>query len=177
MLEVGDNLGTRERSPKMQLLEPYAKRPVRPLGLFEHDGWRLKVYGIRYGAELPDADLVEAAQRLAAERLPDPAGDGTEERYGVGFLGVHEGRGSDFVFLDWWQNENELHHHTWVAPKGRPIAFEYVTPTGLSACVSACVWDLSVICFERQAWLEDVLANPAGPDVEAYLGRTLDGMV
>lgn len=157
----------------MELLEPYNARPVRPLGLHEHEGWRLKLYGIAYGRELPAPELVDAAKRLAEERLPHPVGDGAEERYGVGFLGVHEGRGSDFVFLDWWQNENELHHHTWVAQKGRPIEFDYVTPSGLSACV----WDLSVICFERQTWLDTVLANPQGPDIEAYLGRRLDGMV
>ena len=157
----------------MQLLEPYGKRPVRPLGLHEHDGWRLKVYSIAYGKDLADAVLIEVATLLAGEHLPEATGDGVEERYGVGFLGVHEGRGSDFVFLDWWQNENELHHHTWVAQKGRPIEFEYVTPSGLSACV----WDLSVICFERQVWLEAVLANPFGPDIEAYLERRLDAMV
>jgi hypothetical protein len=156
----------------MQLLEQYATRPVRPLGLFEHAGWRLEVYGIAYERDLPDAALISAAHDLTRERLPltDVA---SEERYGVGFLGVHEGRGSDFVFLDWWQNENELHQHTWVAPKGRPPAFEYVTPTDLSACV----WDLSVICFERQAWVETVLANPAGPDLDAYLARRLDAVV
>jgi hypothetical protein len=31
------------------------------------------------------------------------------------------------------------------------------------------VWDLRVICFERQAWLDAVLANLAGPDLEADL--------
>ena len=27
---------------------------------------------------------------------------------------------------------------------------------------------------ERRAWLEDVLANPAGPDLDLYLGRRFD---
>lgn len=38
----------------------------------------------------------------------------------------------------------------------------------------ACVWDLTVIGFERQAWLERALANPAGPGLDAYLARQLD---
>jgi hypothetical protein len=33
------------------------------------------------------------------------------------------------------------------------------------------VWELGAIDFERRAWLEDVLANPEGPDVERYLAR------
>jgi hypothetical protein len=155
----------------VRLAEPYAPRPVRPLGTFEHDGWRLKVYGIAYRGAAPSAELLGAAQGIAAQTLPFPATfDG---RYGVGFLGVHAGRGHDFVFVDWWEDENELHHHVFVAPSAEPDAFRDVTATGLSACV----WDLSVICFERQAWLETVLTDPDGPDIEAYLGRRLDAVV
>ncbi len=154
-----------------QLQEPYAPRPIRPLAPWENAGWRLKVYGIAYGRDLPRPALVQAAQQIAAQRLPQPAV--TPDRYGVGFLGVHDGRGAAFVFVDWWQSENELHHHVYVAPTERPRALEYVTPTGLSACV----WDLAVICFERKAWLETVLANPAGPDLDAYLVRCLDADV
>ena len=47
----------------------------------------------------------------------------------------------------------------------KPAALEYVTPTGLTACV----WDLRVLCFERQAWIDTVLTNPVGPDLEKYL--------
>ncbi|HML21399.1 MAG TPA: hypothetical protein PKD09_07125 [Aggregatilinea sp.] len=154
-----------------QLQEPYAPRPIRLLDPWAYAGWRLKVYGIAYGRALPRPELVEAAQAVAAQRLPQPAVTG--DRYGVGFLGVHDGRGAAFVFVDWWQSENELHHHVYVAPTEQPTALEYVTPSGLSACV----WDLAVICFERQAWLETVLANPAGPDLDAYLARCLDADV
>jgi hypothetical protein len=34
-----------------------------------------------------------------------------------------------------------------------------------------------VIDFERRAWLTDVLANPAGPDVERYLARRHDAEI
>ncbi|HSF81772.1 MAG TPA: hypothetical protein VLA49_11090 [Anaerolineales bacterium] len=46
----------------------------------------------------------------------------------------------------------------------------YATPTGLTACV----WDLRLMAFERQSWLETVLANPSGPDLEAYLACRLN---
>ena len=32
-----------------------------------------------------------------------------------------------------------------------------------------CVWELVVAAAERQAWIDSVLANPAGPDIERYL--------
>ncbi len=39
---------------------------------------------------------------------------------------------------------------------------------------SICVWDLQVMAFERDAYVETVLSAPADPDVEAYLARHLD---
>ena len=41
----------------------------------------------------------------------------------------------------------------------------------------ACAWDLSVIAFERAAWVQHMLANPRGPDLEAYLVAQLDEAV
>lgn len=153
--------------PLIELAEAYRPRPVRFLGEYAHEGWRLKVYGIAYDRELPRAKLVEAAKRIARERLPQPAaGYG---RYGVGFLGVHDGRGANFVFVDWWADENELHHHVYTSASDELSDLKYTTPTGLSVCV----WDLKVQSFERDAWVEEVLKNPDGPDVEAYMRRRL----
>ena len=39
---------------------------------------------------------------------------------------------------------------------------------------AACVWDLRVIGFERDAWLSKVLRNPGGPDIDAYLFERLN---
>lgn len=72
--------------------------------------------------------------------------------------------------MDFWADENELHHHVYVAPKDDSTNLTYMAPTGLTACV----WDLRVLCFERQAWIETMLANPAGPDLDAYLTRQLN---
>ena len=73
------------------------------------------------------------------------------------------------ALIYWWQSENELHQRIYVSPKDEPIAFTQVEnqPTG-------CVWELAVVDFERRAWLEDVLANSSGPDVERYLERRFD---
>lgn len=154
----------------LRLLEPYSPRPIRFIELWEDGGWRIKVYGILYrgGADRPDPELLTAARGAARARLPQPAV--AEDRYGVGFLGVHRGRGANLVFVDWWASENELHHHVYRANPGTPAALTDVTPTGSAACV----WDLRVIGFERDAWVETVLANPAGPDVDAYLLRRLN---
>ena len=158
---------SRLATPDFALSEPYRPRPVRFLEEWRQAGWRLKVYGIAYGRELPRAELIETAKRIARARLPQPAV--REGRYGVGFLGVHDGRSANFVFVDWWADENELHHHVYTSASDELIDLKYRTPTGLSACV----WDLRVQAFERDAWVEEVLKNPNGPDVEAYMRRRL----
>lgn len=154
----------------MQLEEPYAPRWVRHLEVWNHGDWRLKLYGIAYQGDAPGRDLVDSAKQEATARLPAPAH--TPRRYGVGFMGVHEGRGANLMFLDWWADENELHHHACVTGPAPPYAWHYVTPTGLAACV----WDLAVICFERRAWIDTVLAA-AAPDPEAYLRAIYSGSI
>jgi GNAT superfamily N-acetyltransferase len=147
---------------------PYKARAIRFLELWHVGDWRMKVYGIAYEGERPRAELVEAAKDVATERLRSvPA---SMRHYSVGFVGVHDGRTSNFVFVDWWADENELHHHVYVSPAEEPTRLSYITPTGLTACV----WDLRVMGFERQAWLETVLKNSSGADVEAYLERRLN---
>ena len=152
----------------IQLREPYQARPIRCMELWQIAGWRIKVYGIAYQRPSPRQALLAAAKTVALPHLSQAAEK--HNHYGVGFLGVHDGRGANFVFLDYWADENELHHHVYVSPTDQPAQMEYITPTGLTACV----WDLRVMCFERQAWLETVLANPAGPDIDAYLARQLN---
>jgi hypothetical protein len=83
----------------MYLSEPYTLRSVRFLDLLTFDGWRVKLYGIAYRAERPGQALVDAAVAAARERLPRPAV--TDDRYGIGFVGAHQGRGGNFVFVDW----------------------------------------------------------------------------
>lgn len=151
-----------------KLIKPYKPRPIRFIELWEESGWRIKVYGIAYNRELPRRELIESAKKVARERLPQPAN--TPNRYGAGFLGIHDGRGANFVFVDWWADENELHHHVYISPSEQTQQLRYASP----ADAQACVWDLFVLSFERQAWLETVLTNPAGGDIEAYLQRRLN---
>lgn len=157
-----------ERSKQLlELREPYAPRPIRFLETWGTGGWRLKVYGISYGRERPRAGLVETAKAIARACLP-PAHE--RGNYGVGYVGVHDGRGANFIFVDWWADENELHHHVFAAPSDEVEALPEITATGLSACV----WDLRVQCFEREAWLETVLRNPAESSLDDYMRRRLN---
>ena len=152
------------------LREAYAMRPIRCRGVLEAEGWRLKLYEAAYDRERPRPELVEAAKGLV-NRLPQPPD--SDGRYGVGFLCAHDGRGGCYAFVDWWADENELHHLIYTAPADRPAELEPVGPGDLTACV----WDLAIMAFEREAWLDTVLKNPDGPDLDRYLEVTFDGDV
>ena len=152
-------------------MTPYQPRPVRFLELWRVEAWRIKLYGIAYRGEHPRPALVEAARTAAEEqlrRVPDAM-----QHYGVGFLGIHDGRTSNFVFLDFWAEENELHHHVFVSPTDQPARLVYATPSGICACV----WDLRLQAFECEAWLTHVLDRAGSPDFEGYLASTLNADV
>ena len=159
-----------KESPAAGLAGPYEPRHVRFIRREDVDGWRLKLYGIALNGKEPHPEFVEATRDLAASVLPQPpAGD---DRYGVGFATAHDATSLYIALIYWWQSENELHQRIYVSPKDDPIAFSQVEnqPAG-------CVWELAVVDFERRAWLDDVLANPPGPDLERYLVRRLDADV
>lgn len=146
---------------------PYEPRHVRFVRREDVDGWRLKLYGIALNGKEPHPRFVEATRELAASVLPQPPS--ADDRYGVGFATAHDATALYIALIYWWQSENELHQRIYLSSKDDPIAFTQVKnqPTG-------CVWELAIVDFERRAWLEDVLANPSGPDVELYLDRRLD---
>jgi hypothetical protein len=149
---------------------PYRPRHVRFLRRADVEGWRLKLYGIALEGKEPDREFVEATSRLAGSVLPRPPV--TDGRYGVGFATAHDAAAAFIALVYWWQSENELHQRIFVGPKASPIDLEQVEnqPAG-------CVWELEIVDFERRAWLEDVLANPDGPDLERYLSRHVDADV
>jgi hypothetical protein len=160
----------------MRLELPYAPRPIRPLGLWAFPAIRLKVYGIAHGRPLPRSELVDAARHTVERHLRD---NPTRHRsHGAGFVGIHDGRGENQVFLDVWINDNELLHHCYTSPPASPADLR--PPAAGSPHVdhtSVCVWDLAVQCFERQAWLTHVLTRPGGPDLEGYLAARLSADV
>jgi hypothetical protein len=143
---------------------PYAPRHIRFIRGEDVDGWQLKLYSIALEGKEPRQEFLAATLDLAASVLPRPAV--TDGRYGVGFATAHDATTFCIVLVYWWQSENELHQRIYVSPKDDPAALAQVPdqPAG-------CVWELGVVDFERRAWLEDVLANPDGPDIERYLER------
>ena len=170
--------------------QPYAPRPVSLLEVWDTGlpsggrgprqpegavdvsaNLRLKVYGISYLRPRPREELIRAAKEAVSVFLR--VGSTRHATYGLGFLGIHDGRTENQVFLDRWCNENELLHTTGASPVENPMDLKR---TGWDHN-SVCVWDLAVQCFERQAWVKHMLTGAAGPDPAAYLAAHLSGEV
>jgi hypothetical protein len=157
-------------SPAEELIRaagPYRPRPLSFLGREQLDDWRLKVYGIAASGDRPRDELVRTTLAVADAELPRPAVD--DGRYGVGFVIAHDAAAIGIALVYWWQSSNELHQRVYSSPRDDLAAMtKMVNPA------AGCVWELGVIDFERRAWLEDVLTNPDGPDLDAYLARELN---
>ena len=70
-------------------------------------------------------------------------------------------------------NENELFYYVYSADYDAPDEWLYLNTSGPLACV----WDMAVIAYERDAWVQHVLMNPGGPDLDAYLAQQLNADV
>jgi ketosteroid isomerase-like protein len=158
-----------EALPTVRAREPYRPRSARFIELWQPDGWLLKLYGLAYEGERPRAEVVEAAKRSARAALPRPGR--THDRYGVGFVIVHDGQDACWLLIDWWGNESVLHHRPLTAPLSAPQEFHPVPRD-----VAACVWELPLLAFERDAWVSAVLTDNE-PDVGRYLECRFDGVV
>lgn len=151
--------------PMTPSISPYVARPIAFLELWRPGHWMLKVYGIAYGRPAPRPELVNAVKRLALQVLP------AEGAYGFGFVGAHDARTGCNAFVDWWTDENELHHKPFLGPSP-----DELRPAGPDDS-TACVWDLTVIDFERRAWHELVVEQAGAPDLGAYLARRFEETV
>jgi hypothetical protein len=148
---------------------PLAHAYHQRLGTFVSDerlgDWRLKLYGLAVPDHGVRPALLDATRALARQSLP-PVDDA---HYGAAFAIAHDARWP-IALIYWWQDENELHSRIYAGAEIDAMAPAPETALG-------CVWELGIVEFERRAWIADVIGNPDGPDLDAYLGRRFDGLI
>jgi hypothetical protein len=130
--------------------------------------WRLKLYGLPAPERGVRPELLEVTREHAQESLP-PVDD---DRHGAAFAIAHDAR-FPIALIYWWQGLNEIHQRIFAGPDGGD-ATELREVTGQPM---GCVWELGIVEFERRAWIEDVIGNPDGPDLERYMSRRFDGLI
>lgn len=140
---------------------PYQERSIRHIRNVERQNWTIKVYAIHQQGESVPSQALETGIDLALSRFDQSREAllvaGTDwnglDTYGVGVLIIHLGREALFAVLAHWTGENMLRQETWVASREGPTRWEDISFSGLTTCV----WELAVLCHERQAWIKHVL--------------------
>lgn len=156
----------------MQISNGYKARSVRFMDYVNSNGWTIKVYGISMRKALVSTELIEYAKSNLAKWL-EKSNDYPLTTYKVATLIVHEGREGVFTLLNWWIDENMIQNQVYFSTYDKPNDFEYFSDRGIICCV----WELAVIWFERNAWIQHVLDKSDQPDFAAYLKETLNAEV
>ncbi|MFT3908292.1 MAG: hypothetical protein QM737_02615 [Ferruginibacter sp.] len=152
---------------------PYKTRPVRFIDILKHDGWQIKLYSISIKNDIVDLQTIEYAKLQLTTWLrnsslyPLP-------NYKVATLILHEGKEGCFAIINWWIDENMLQQFVYLATNDQPTQFNLYSDKGIITCV----WEMAVLWFERNAWVETVLMHPGNPDaINNYLGKHLNAIV
>ena len=149
--------------PSSPRLTAYAPRFAEFVSDERYGDWRFKLYGLADPAKGVRAELLDATRERAEASLP-------AEGYGAAF-GIAHDAAYPIALVYWWQGTNELHQRSFVG--GRSTRWSRCSGRRPAACTS---W--AVVEFERrEAWIEDVIGNPEGPDLDRYLARRFGGLV
>ena len=151
----------------MEIRRPHPRKAIRFGGHWTNDGWTVKIYTIS-AHDSVDPRLIDIAKQIADGTLPRPAA--TDDRYAVACLTIHPSPMFNQIIVDWWERENELRHRVFKAEPESPYSFTEITETGEAFCI----WELRVLAFEAEAWIDTILSGPRAPDLDRYLGRTLN---
>jgi len=144
----------------------YRTRPVEFMELWRPSPHRVcKVYGISTTGPTPRVELVEAAKRIAVDIIPD--GSPTDDVDQTAVLICHDAGGSCWALIQWWVDSAILRSFVYRADGDTPGDL-----TEGPAGITACVWELEVIDFERRAWT-NLMLNTDSPDLDAYLAAQL----
>jgi hypothetical protein len=153
----------------------YSPRLVKALAPVEACGRTLKVYAMfRDPARHSTVAEPDWLQHHATSVLREPL---QPEDHPVGFMILHYGNEGDYLLVSQWYNADMLKH--WV--RGAVVDAEgdtTFTPLAQRELV-ACIWELEIIKFERDAWVNTVLAQGQLDQaaLDAYLATTFSGWV
>ncbi len=137
----------------------YEPRHVVAMDNARSENWELKVYWLTPEPSEPDSERVNVALETALAAL-----DGAEG-YGAGFLIVHRAEMATWVILFWWTDQDILRRKIW------QIEGEELVNVSDQDFV-ACVWELSIVDWERKAWINYVLRATKSVGAGGYLKAT-----
>lgn len=144
----------------MTMFTAYQPRVIRFMTLHRCGDWQVKVYTISPISEEVSANTIEKIRTLLPRWLEEALRN-TLPTYDVATLIIHKGKEGHFAILSWWVDENMLQVFAYLARYDSPQVFELFSHNGIFTCV----WEMAVLWFERNAWVQCVLSQPHNPNV------------
>jgi hypothetical protein len=155
-------------------VDPHVEKLARPEPSLALEGTTLKWYDVAP----EDAPVPLATRAIARRCLRDASRAGELGDLGeLGFAVLHR-CGEDFFFLlvCTWRYGNELWETVW-AKDGERDALFCPSPAGGAHRPTFCVWELGVVCHEREAWARYLESTRDEAARNAYLGDGYSGLV
>ncbi|MEU7560396.1 hypothetical protein [Streptomyces eurythermus] len=154
----------------------YKPRRVEALPPVEVSGRVLKAYAMFADGPgtCPDLPEPEWLRRHTASVLTEAPQEGDHP---VGFLILHHGLEGSYLLVSQWYDADMLKH--WVRGAVTGADGDTTFAPLAQRDLIACVWELEVIRFERDAWVTTVMTKGRldNDAVDAYLGTTFSGWI
>ena len=148
-------------------MEQFKKRAISYLGLYEFNDWKFKIYNIKYD----ETKVIPEIEKIIKSKLPDWVKEKTQinsyPNYKIGTVIIHEAKDCVFTLVNWWVYENVLQHHVYFSELDSPNEIVDYSDKGIQFCV----WEISVLWFEKNLWVENILKNSKNPNWESYLNN------
>lgn len=152
----------------------FAHRRVLDCGTVQ-GSWTAKMYGILSekwdAAALPSSDVLDKAAREAMKALDGPLD------HPFGFAILHLANDGVYLLLTRFNNANNLRHSVFSVVLGK----ETLELARLAdPQIIACVWELRLMMYEADAWIDAVLKPGKGltsDATERYLARRYSGPI
>lgn len=150
----------------------YKFRPVRFIELYRHEDWHIKIYSISSLHDVVEPHWVSRAKENLTTWLKHSS-TYPLLTYQSATLILHEGKEGCFAIICWWIDENMLQLFVYLATYSEPDNFVLFSDKGMVTCV----WEMAVLWFERNAWVQHVLMKADAPDMGAYFNTVLNDNV
>jgi hypothetical protein len=146
----------------------YQQRKIAFLELHSIDDWTFKIYSICKEESVFDSSIFENVKGQISNwievnfnvELP------TQK---IGFVIIHQAREGVFVILNWWVDQVMLQSHVFFSDFQDLYLFK---PYKYSNII-ACIWELEIMNFEKNAWVESVLKQDDENSISSYLSRKI----
>jgi len=156
----------------MNIRNKYKTRPVRFIEICQHDDWQIKIYSISIHDEFVKKENIAIAKTYLSVWFKN-ATNYPLESHQIATLILHEFSGGSYAIINWWIDENMLQQFVYLATNEKPNEYILYSDKGIITCV----WEMAVLWFERNNWVENVLMNAPNPDYKRYLQKQFNADV